>query len=363
MTSVRRGTSLIAGVLVLMIAPAATSATRVPASATNDAVRIARDPLNPLALAATPPAGDPLRGAVAYVDWKRSPAAKWARRWRHRHPRAAGMLRVIAHEPSVARYGTWDGRRVGVRVARYLAQASRLEPGRVPELSTYNLSGHGCHHSFDPRSRVRTYHRWIRSLAVGIGAYRAILFLEQDAVMTFGCLNHKGRVERVHELRYAINVLSRLPHLVVYVDGGAADALSAGRTARILRDIGVSKIQGFYLNSTHFDWTKREIRYGYEISRMTGGKHFVVNTSENGQGPLKPPHPVRQGNEILCNPPGRGLGPKPTFQTGYPKVDAFAWIAYPGQSDGTCGRGAPKVGAFWAAWALQLVRRANFAVR
>ena len=273
------------------------------------------------------------------------------------------MLRVIAEQPSVARFGTWDGRHVGLHVSQYLERATHLESSTVPELSTYDLSSHGCNHSSDSRGRIGAYHEFIQSLAHGIGAYRAIMFLEEDAVMTIGCLNHKGRVARVHELRYAINVLSRLPHLVVYVDGGAADALGASRTARILRDVGVSKIQGFFLNSTHFDWTSREIRYGEEISRMTGGKHFVVNTSENGQGPLKPPNPARQGNEILCNPPGRGLGPKPTFDTGYPNVDAFAWIAYPGQSDGACRPGAPKVGGFWTAWALELARRADFSVR
>ena len=270
---------------------------------------------------------------------------------------------MIADEPSVTRFGTWDGRHVALHVSQYLEQATHYEPSSVPELSTYNLSSHGCSHGSDSRSRVRAYHRFVQGLARGIGAYRAILFLEEDAVMTVGCLSPHGRQVRVAELRYAIDTLSRLPHLVVYVDGGAADALGAGRTARLLRDVGVSKIQGFFLNSTHFDWTSREIQYGEAISRMTGGKHFVVNTSENGRGPLKPPNPVRQGNEILCNPPGRGLGPKPTFNTGYPKVDAFAWIAYPGQSDGACRPGAPKVGAFWPTWALALVRNADYSVR
>jgi hypothetical protein len=34
-------------------------------------------------------------------------------------------------------------------------------------------------------------------------------------------------------------------------------------------------------------------------------------------------------NEVLCNPPGRGLGPLPTTSTGYPNVDAFAGRATP----------------------------------
>jgi endoglucanase len=168
----------------------------------------------------------------------------------------------------------------------------------------------------------------------------------------------------MHELRDAINVLrARCRHLVIYLDGGAADALSPGHTARLLREAGVAKIQGFFLNSTHFDWTSNEIRYGEKISRMTGGKHFVVNTGENGQGPLIPPDRVHQGNEVLCNPPGRGLGPKPTTDTGYRNVDAFAWTSNPGESGGPCVSGAPPTGAYWPAYALMLVRNANFAVR
>ena len=96
---------------------------------------------------------------------------------------------------------------------------------------------------------------------------------------------------------------------------------------------------------------------------MTGGKHFVVNTAENGRGPLVPRNRVQHGNEVLCNPPGRGLGPKPTFNTGYRNVDAFAWIANPGKSGGPCRPGAPPTGYFWPKFALELARNANFRVR
>jgi endoglucanase len=130
-----------------------------------------------------------------------------------------------------------------------------------------------------------------------------------------------------------------------------------------LQRAGVANIQGFLLNSIHFDWTSNEIRYGEQISRMTGGKHFIVNTGENGQGPLKPRDVVHNGMEVLCNPPGRGLGPKPTTQTGYADVDAFAWTSNPGESGGACVPGAPPTGAFWPAYAETLVRNANFNVQ
>ena len=168
----------------------------------------------------------------------------------------------------------------------------------------------------------------------------------------------------MNELQDAINVLTaNCPHLVIYVDAGAADALRWRDAARLLLQAGVSKIQGFFLNSTHYDWTSREIRYGEKISRMVGGKHFVINTGENGRGPLRPRDIVHQGNEVLCNPPGRGLGPKPTANTGYPNVDMFAWTSNPGESGGRCAPGAPPTGAYWPAYGMMLVRKANFRVR
>ena len=53
---------------------------------------------------------------------------------------------------------------------------------------------------------------------------------------------------------------------------------------------------------------------------------------------------MKDGNEVLCNPPGRGLGPKPTTDTGFPNVDAFAWLDNPGGSSGACVPGAPPAG-------------------
>ena len=329
---------------------------------------IARDPLNPLALAASPPLSDPLTGASPYVDRQYGLAAREARHVQRKHPKEAGMLDVIASQPEVHRFGNWTGPNPGLPVSQYLEHDSIVEPGTVPEFATYyvvdaaRVRGH-CHRYADPPWRQGAYHSWIKSLAQGVGSYRAVMFLEMDSLITVGCLSHHGLQVRLHELHDAIDILSQVPHLVVYLDAGAADAIPAKQEASMLRGAGVSEIQGFFLNSTHFDWTSKEIRYGEKISRMTGGKHFVVNTAENGQGPLIPHNRVKYGNELLCNPMNRGLGPKPTFNTGFRNVDAFAWIANPGKSGGECRPGAPKTGIFWPKLALELVRHANFRVR
>jgi endoglucanase len=203
----------------------------------------------------------------------------------------------------------------------------------------------------------------LERFAQGIGDYRAVLYLEMDSLITVGCLSPQGVAVRMHELHDAINILTaHCPRLVIYLDAGAADAVPAPQIAQLLERAGVAQIQGFFLNSTHFDWTSHEIAFGEQISRLTGGKHFVVNTGENGQGPLVPPDPAVDGNEVLCNPPGRGLGPRPTTHTCYRNVDAFAWTSNPGESGGLCGAGAPSTGDYWPAYGLMLVRNADFAV-
>jgi endoglucanase len=77
-------------------------------------------------------------------------------------------------------------------------------------------------------------------------------------------------------------------------------------------------------------------------------KHFVINTNRNGRGPLdatvyaRPPYDqppavveaLRDGQ--WCMPPGRGLGLRPTADTGVPLVDAYLWMDAPGLSVASC---------------------------
>ncbi|NUT94690.1 MAG: endoglucanase, partial [Saccharothrix sp.] len=57
-------------------------------------------------------------------------------------------------------------------------------------------------------------------------------------------------------------------------------------------------------------------------------------------------------------PPGRGLGARPTADTGIPLVDAFLWVKRPGESDGEC-QGGPAAGRWWPEQALELAKLAS----
>ena len=67
---------------------------------------------------------------------------------------------------------------------------------------------------------------------------------------------------------------------------------------------------------------------------------------------------MTQGVEDNCNPPGRGLGPQPTTDTGVANVDAYLWTHIPGNSGGSCN-GGPPPGTFFPAYAIGLASRAN----
>ena len=102
------------------------------------------------------------------------------------------------------------------------------------------------------------------------------------------------------------------------------------------------------------------VRHPTKISQLVGGKHFVVSTAATGKGPLVPHSRVHDGNEVLCNPPGRGLGARPTTSTSSPLADAYLWIGNPGRSSGPCHAGDPPNGTWWPRYALGLAKRAAF---
>jgi len=315
-----------------------------------------RDDADPLGV---PPnaEGNPIAGAKLFVD----PDGPAAQAERHASGAKKGLLDVIASEPGAHRFYMWNmGANVEGQVAHWFEDNQVKEPDTTFLLSTYNLVHGKCGTTATPKME-RRYDGFMHALAAGIGNFHVIFFLDFDALITSPCLTHKQLTIREAELRYAVQALEADPHVVVYLDGGASDAISARRMARLLKASDVGQAQGFYLNSTHFDWTTTEIHYGQEISGMLGGAHFVVNTGENGRGPVHPRHRVGHGNEVLCNPSGRGLGPLSVTDdvaqaTGYTALDGLLWFSNPGGSGGQCVKGAPPTGVFWPKYAEGLAR-------
>jgi endoglucanase len=290
------------------------------------------------AVLAVPPArANPLEGVKLFVDQESPSWQQWEAYRRAGDTRKADLIWKIAREPKSLWLGRFTRPNFAVKVRRLLDAAKAQ--GAVPLFTVLRAQSTGCAPDYQgggPAEDAAT-RAWYDDLARVIGDEQVVIAFEPDSLGTIDCLARSRRDDRLRVLAHGVDALSKLPNATVYLEGGASDWEPARRTAQQLRAIGIAKVRGFMLNATHYDWTAANIQHGLEISRLTGGKPFVINTAENGRGPV---HYRRGGRRITvwCNPGLRGLGPPPTTQTAHPKVDAYLWINRPGYAQACQGR-------------------------
>ena len=300
---------------------------------------------------ATVTSDNPLNGQSLFVG-PFNPAITQVRQWRSQgNDTAASALTRVASQ----QVGLWLADELPSRVAqaRALVRAAAIRH-QLPLLVVYDIPHRDCGgYSTGGAPADHAYLNWIYSVANAIGTYPAIVILEPDAVpqMASGCLPKAVMPAREHDLTTAVRTLETSPNSEVYLDaGGPAWGTHMAYLAQLMRASGVGSATGFALNVSNFQTLAANLTYGQQLSPLLGGKHFVIDTSRNGNGPS------RSTDKPWCNPPGRKLGHPPTTHTGDSIVDAFLWIKQPGSSDGTC-RGGPPAGTWWAPYALGLARR------
>ena len=201
--------------------------------------------------------------------------------------------------------------------------------------------------------------------------------------------------ERIAELNYAVGALEQDSGASVYLDGTHSAWQSVGTITQRLLSAGVQQAQGLFLDVSNYQPTPELIDYGTWISDCiamvtdpdnafynnpsacasqyypatqsdfstwglttawyaqnmgdaVASTHFVIDTSRNGNGPNNMQGyanaPYDQPASVIstlangnwCNPPGAGLGLRPTAGTGTPLLDAYLWVKIPGESDGQC---------------------------
>ncbi|MGV0743056.1 glycoside hydrolase family 6 protein [Mycolicibacterium sp. XJ870] len=284
--------------------------------------------------------GNPLAGQTFYVN----PSSK-AMRAAQSDP--SPELTAIANTPTAY----WmDHISTPAVDAKYIATAQAA--GTMPILALYAIPNRDCG-SFAAGGfgSGDAYRGWIDGVASAIGGGPAAIILEPDALAMADCLSADQRQERFDLMRYAVDTLTRNPATAVYVDAGHSRWVAADEMANRLNQVGVAKARGFSLNTANFFTSEEQMGYGDAISGMTGGSHYVIDTSRNGLGPVD--------SDSWCNPPGRALGVPPTTATGNGNVDAFLWVKRPGESDGACGSGEASAGTFVSQYAKDLVRNAG----
>lgn len=288
---------------------------------------------------------NPMQGARLFVD-PATNAAKQAAEWRKSRPTDAAQMDKIAAHAQAVWFGDWTA--APYETVRNVTSKIR-SAGALPVYVLYNIPFRDCGlHSSGGASTPAEYDRWISEVARGIGSERATVVLEPDALAGMDCLDGGRQNDRVQMILQAVRTLKKSGTVSVYIDAGNSRWHSPEAIGANLKRVGISEADGFALNVSNYIATDEVVKYGSAVSAQVGGKHFVVDTSRNGQGAT--------ADSQWCNPSGRGLGPKPSTNTGVPLVDAYLWIKSPGESDGECN-GGPRAGSWWADYALGLAQR------
>ncbi|MFF9012318.1 glycoside hydrolase family 6 protein [Streptomyces sp. NPDC014870] len=363
-----------------------------------------------------------LLGSAASPDPVRFhvPAANPAALAQYRDLTASGDTRTAAGLLAMVRapHAVWLGDSTPAeveRTARATVEAAARE-GTVPVLVLYNAPGRDCsQYSAGGAGTDAAYTDWTDAVARGIGAHRALVVLEPDslALLPSDCGQDDSSgtrtAARYAAVRHAVDVLEPLAGTAVYLDAGNPGWHAVETVVPRLVKAGVDRATGFTVNVSHYhsdadsawyatlvsgclahvarageatdcperSWTRAEATTWlgeHALGPAADRAHFVTDTSRAGRGPWTPKPGAHADPQEWCNPPGRGLGPRPTAETGDPLHDAKLWIKTPGESDGHCLRGTagpedpergtvdPKAGDWFPAQALELVRLAEPAI-
>jgi endoglucanase len=292
--------------------------------------------------------GNPLAGSKLYVN-PNSPIRSQANAWKASRPADAEQLEKIANQGEVQWFGDWNS---NIRDDVSSATKTIASAGALPIYVAYNIPSRDCGgYSAGGVQSASAYKAWISSFAAGIGNQKAAVILEPDALALIDCLSSSEQQTRYDLLNYAVTTLRANGKTAVYLDAGHSSWINATEMANRLNKAGIASANGFVLNISNFQTNANSTLYGQNVSRLTGNKHFIIDTSRNGKGPTL--------DAQWCNPPGRALGSRPTVQTNNALIDAFLWVKKPGESDGQCN-GGPSAGTWWPEYALQLAQNASY---
>jgi endoglucanase len=269
------------------------------------------------------------------------------------HGRNKQLLAKMALRPTSAWWGEWDpDNTIKTTLQQYIVNQTSGNPKVLAQVTVFRLDpweGQACT-ELPSAAQQASYKTWINNFAAAIGSSRVALILQPD--LPFALCSPGGSTISLQLVAYAAKRFNRLPHTTVYIDAGAAEWEKPSQGASMLSEAGIRWTRGFALNATQYGSTAMELDFGANIlsdlaAIGINGKHFVVNTAENGapflagQYPGNPnaPRVCKNRNDHICVT----LGIPPTTNTAAAKwglpaaersiaahdADAYLWIGRP----------------------------------
>ncbi len=202
------------------------------------------------------------------------------------------LLGKIALRPKAKWFGAWIANsRISSTVDKYIANATGGNTNTLVQMTVFRMKpweGDACKR-LPTAAEQSSYKDWVNRFAAAVGKQHAAIILQPDGPFAL-CVPNGSKVPS-RLIAYSAQKFSALPNTTVYIDGGTWDwpYKAPAKSASFLVDAGVKYTRGFALNSTHYGRTQDDIDFGTQVvaelaKRGAPGKHFVINTSSNGQG-------------------------------------------------------------------------------
>jgi hypothetical protein len=289
------------------------------------------------------------------------------------------LLGKLVARPRVVPLGwSWGVGQVRAQAAAIVATTQNGNPDALTEFATFAMNpwekqmANGVDKPVVRGAwNVSSDEAWYRNMAAGIGDARTLVIEQVDLPVELKISSTAPA--RINT--YAARVLSALPHTTVYIDGGTFGWVTPAQDAVLLIRNGIRFARGFALDDTDYDPTATEDVFGTKVvaalaKRGVRGKHFIVDTDQNGQ-PYKPSDVPGKGinDAPVCH--GRiqtacqrtGIPPtadpaSPLWQLGAEAskdaklyCDGYVWSGRPWAKDG---------GPFVPQWALWLAANGEY---
>ncbi|MCL2543684.1 MAG: glycoside hydrolase family 6 protein [Nocardioidaceae bacterium] len=279
------------------------------------------------------------------------------------------------------------------KVTNTIDSVTEKDPNALVQLATFGMI-HTWEYGRCPRTAP--YKAWARAFAAGVRAGHAhtAVVVQIDGPLAAKCAADRSMVH------YTVQQLHAVPDTSIYIEMGSADwpavvgakrlpKTQVAQSAKLLQMDGVGMARGFALDTSHFDSTGAEITYGSklvaQLDRLGNkGKHFVIDTSDNGEPftgkwfhqhhgaktALDQAKPCATRSSTHC----LALGIPPTDDVANAKwglssslrniaakeVDGYLWIERPWQLPKTVAKGISKTPGFKLSSALREINASKW---
>jgi hypothetical protein len=201
------------------------------------------------------------------------------------------LLAKISLRPKAKWFGKWiSNATIGEKVRQYIDNSTGGDPEVLVQMAVFRMVPweHEACKRLPTAAEQASYKQWTDRFAAAIGKAHVALILQPDG--PFALCAPGGSTLPSQLIAYSAKKFSALANTSVYIDAGAYDWPKDNpvEAARILMPAGIQYARGFALNSTHYESTAHNIYFGSRLvneltRRGVPGKHFVVNTAQNGQ--------------------------------------------------------------------------------